>query len=72
MIGAKTAINDNPRLNAREWPGKDPCRIIIDKENELTDNLNVLDGTIPTMVFTSKQLKSVENIEYIKIDFWVS
>lgn len=69
MIGALTAVNDNPRLNAREWPGRNPTRIIIDENMDMTDDLNVLDGSVMTIVFSSKPKQSRQNLEYIMIDF---
>lgn len=69
MIGTTTAINDNAKLTAREWPGKNPLRIVIDEELILPDDLNVLDDSTSTIVFTSKQKKTNNNTEFISIDF---
>jgi diaminohydroxyphosphoribosylaminopyrimidine deaminase / 5-amino-6-(5-phosphoribosylamino)uracil reductase len=69
MAGTNTAINDNPRLNVREWHGKQPLRITIDKEGKLPENLHLLDKTQPTLVFSEKETEPQENLEWIKIDF---
>lgn len=29
MVGTNTALHDNPRLNVREWTGRNPVRIVI-------------------------------------------
>ncbi len=29
MVGTNTALHDNPRLNVREWTGRNPIRIVI-------------------------------------------
>lgn len=69
MVGAGTALNDNPRLTARDWPGRDPVRILIDKKNELPPTLHLYDGTILTMVFTAHAAENRNNLEYIQADF---
>lgn len=69
MIGTTTALNDNAKLTAREWPGKNPLRIVLDENLILPDNLNVLDDSTPTIIFTSKQKRARQNTEFIAIDF---
>jgi diaminohydroxyphosphoribosylaminopyrimidine deaminase/5-amino-6-(5-phosphoribosylamino)uracil reductase len=51
LVGTNTAVNDDPKLNTRLWPGKNPVRIIIDMNGRLPGWLKVFDGTIPTIVF---------------------
>ncbi len=29
MVGTNTALHDNPKLNVREWTGRNPIRIVI-------------------------------------------
>ena len=69
MVGTSTAEQDNPSLNVRNWTGKNPIRVTIDRELKLSENLNILDDTIKTIVFTEKQTENKVNIDYIKIDF---
>lgn len=71
MVGTNTALIDNPQLNSREWIGKDPIRIVLDQHLRLPETLNLLDGNIPTLVFTGKtrSKQNLQNIEYISIDF---
>ena len=68
MIATNTAINDNPKLNVREWSGKNPLRVVLDINNRLPQHLNVLDNSLPTLVFTSATKENQENIEYCLID----
>ncbi|SFD64497.1 bifunctional diaminohydroxyphosphoribosylaminopyrimidine deaminase/5-amino-6-(5-phosphoribosylamino)uracil reductase RibD [Spirosoma endophyticum] len=51
MVGTNTARNDNPSLNTRRWPGKNPVRIVIDNQLSLDQNLNLFDGSQPTIVY---------------------
>lgn len=69
LIGTTTAINDNPRLNAREWTGNDPLRVVIDENLIIPVISHVLDSSLPTLVFTAKNENSKPNLEYITIDF---
>jgi diaminohydroxyphosphoribosylaminopyrimidine deaminase/5-amino-6-(5-phosphoribosylamino)uracil reductase len=71
MIGTNTALLDDPQLNAREWKGNDPIRIVLDQNLRLPASIHIFDGAIPTIIFTSsnKVKKVLKNIEYIQIDF---
>ncbi|WP_245859377.1 bifunctional diaminohydroxyphosphoribosylaminopyrimidine deaminase/5-amino-6-(5-phosphoribosylamino)uracil reductase RibD [Spirosoma aerolatum] len=51
MVGTNTARNDNPRLNTRLWPGKNPVRIVWDRNLTLPADLHVFDGSQPTIVY---------------------
>lgn len=55
MVGANTAINDNPKLNVREWQGADPLRIALAIGKELPGNLNLFDGSQKTILFTDNK-----------------
>lgn len=68
MIGTNTALMDNPALNVREWYGKNPVRVVIDKNGRLPSNLKILDGTHPTIVYTrTNGMNNSKNLTYINI-----
>lgn len=69
LVGTQTAIDDNPSLNTRDWFGKNPVRLYIDRENKLSETLNLKDGSVPTICFTSKKLESKEKLKFETIDF---
>jgi len=71
LVGTNTVLEDNPKLNVRDWEGKSPIRIVLDKDLKIPDTNNVLDGSIPTLVLTSESKKKtiVENLKYLQIDF---
>lgn len=68
VIGSNTAINDNPVLNVREWEGTNPVRIVLAKDIELPNNLNVFNNVAKTIVFTNlnKQYQG-ENVSTIHL-----
>ena len=69
MVGTNTALNDNPKLNVRNWTGANPMRIVLDKELSLPSSLHLFDQKIPTLVITKVKRKSLDNLEYILSDF---
>ena len=76
LAGTNTIKNDNPKLNVREWKGKDPVRIIFDRNLSLTPylsaeqaGLHVFDSSSSILIFNEKEDKINSNREYIKIDF---
>ncbi|WP_374957210.1 bifunctional diaminohydroxyphosphoribosylaminopyrimidine deaminase/5-amino-6-(5-phosphoribosylamino)uracil reductase RibD [Gilvibacter sp.] len=68
LIGVETALSDDPSLTTRDWPGKSPIRIVIDINGRLDEKLKVLDGSVPTIVFTAAEKTTTANhIDYIKV-----
>lgn len=65
MVGTNTAMIDDPHLNVREVDGTDPLRIIIDRELKIPPESHVLDGTIPTVVFTEIEAEDGHNLEFV-------
>lgn len=69
LIGRITAEKDNPYLTVRETEGKNPIRIVIDKNLQLSNNLNLFNNEAKTIIFNN--LKNKENASniFIKKDF---
>lgn len=55
LIGRRTALLDNPSLNSREWIGRNPLRLVIDKEASLPHTLSLFNETTPSVVFCSPE-----------------
>ncbi|MDX1667650.1 MAG: bifunctional diaminohydroxyphosphoribosylaminopyrimidine deaminase/5-amino-6-(5-phosphoribosylamino)uracil reductase RibD, partial [Saprospiraceae bacterium] len=51
LVGRKTAIIDNPRLDNRHFHGPSPLRIVIDPRSTLTDEIELFSGDPPTLRF---------------------
>jgi diaminohydroxyphosphoribosylaminopyrimidine deaminase/5-amino-6-(5-phosphoribosylamino)uracil reductase len=49
MVGTNTALHDKPRLNVREWTGRNPVRIVIDRNKRLPKNLHLFDDSVKTL-----------------------
>lgn len=69
MVGTRTALLDNPKLNVRNWSGKSPLRVFIDRTLKVPDSFNLLDNSIDTLVITEKEHIDNSLTRYLKIDF---
>lgn len=67
MVATNTAIYDNPKLDVRHWSGANPTRIVIDKNLKLSPDLNLFDGTIPTICYNLMKDKESNGVSYVKI-----
>ncbi|MFD2784273.1 bifunctional diaminohydroxyphosphoribosylaminopyrimidine deaminase/5-amino-6-(5-phosphoribosylamino)uracil reductase RibD [Hymenobacter rubripertinctus] len=67
LVGTRTALHDNPRLNVREWPGQNPVRLVIDKNLSLPPTHYLFDGSQPTLVFTYRERAGKHNVEYVTL-----
>jgi diaminohydroxyphosphoribosylaminopyrimidine deaminase/5-amino-6-(5-phosphoribosylamino)uracil reductase len=69
MVGTNTAAHDNPALSVRNYFGRNPVRVVLDRSLRLQPSLKLLDKTCRTIVFTEKEADTVENIEFITLAF---
>lgn len=54
MVGTNTVITDNPKLTNRLYFGLNPLRVTIDRMGHIPSSHHILDGTVPTLYFTTK------------------
>ena len=69
LVGRKTVEADNPSLTVRECEGKNPIRIVIDKELSLNEKSNVFDDQSETIVFNNIKTAIIDKTTYLKADF---
>lgn len=69
MVGTRTALLDNPSLSVRDWAGASPVRIAFDRHLCIPSHYHLLDGTIPTILFTSRETRGGKNLEYCVLDY---
>ena len=70
LVGTQTAIADNPKLNARDWSGNNPIRVVLDQNNRIPEDNHVFDNQVKTILFSkSKRLIEKENSIFEYIDF---
>lgn len=68
LVGKNTALADDPKLNVRDWSGRDPVRIVIDRRLELPKTLNVFDQTQNTIIFNNIKTDIVGKIKYLELE----
>jgi diaminohydroxyphosphoribosylaminopyrimidine deaminase/5-amino-6-(5-phosphoribosylamino)uracil reductase len=70
LVGTQTAIDDNPILNARDWFGNNPIRLVLDQKNRIPNNSHVFDNQVKTILFSGTKTKiEKENTTFEVIDF---
>ncbi|GAB3194508.1 diaminohydroxyphosphoribosylaminopyrimidine deaminase/5-amino-6-(5-phosphoribosylamino)uracil reductase [Pontibacter aydingkolensis] len=67
MVGSRTALYDNPRLNTRMWSGQNPLRILIDKKLQLPKHLHLFDKSQPTVVYNFVRQEEQENLYFVQL-----
>jgi len=67
LVGTRTALHDNPRLNVRDWPGPQPLRVVIDKNLSLPPSHHVLDRSQPTRLYTYRERPHAENLAHVTL-----
>lgn len=68
LIGTNTALYDNPRLNVRDWTGRNPVRAFIDKQLQVPIGAHLLDGTQETICYNYIEQDVRNLVEYVKVD----
>ncbi len=70
LVGTQTAIDDSPRLDVRDWTGKNPIRIVIDANRRIPKNNQLFDNQVKTIVIC-KQIDEInsENCIFESLDF---
>ena len=65
LVGTKTVLDDNPKLDVRDWTGENPIRIVLDKSDRINQSYYVKDGQIKTIIITEQEnLTFSENCIY--------
>ncbi|HCM75279.1 MAG TPA: bifunctional diaminohydroxyphosphoribosylaminopyrimidine deaminase/5-amino-6-(5-phosphoribosylamino)uracil reductase RibD [Cytophagales bacterium] len=68
LVGYNTALHDNPHLTVRDWSGKNPLRIVIDKELKLDPANNIFDAAAPTICYNMMKQDKQSNLEWVKLN----
>ncbi len=68
LVGKKTVIADNPRLTTREWEGKNPIRLVIDRKLEIGPGQHIFNDDARTIIFNEVKTEVVANIHYIQME----
>ncbi|WP_027126683.1 bifunctional diaminohydroxyphosphoribosylaminopyrimidine deaminase/5-amino-6-(5-phosphoribosylamino)uracil reductase RibD [Gelidibacter mesophilus] len=69
LVGTNTVIADNPSLTVRDWTGKSPIRIVLDKNLRLPKNASVFNEKAKTILISEKNEKSTIGTEHRDLEF---
>jgi diaminohydroxyphosphoribosylaminopyrimidine deaminase / 5-amino-6-(5-phosphoribosylamino)uracil reductase len=68
LVGTNTALLDNPELTTRLWPGRNPLRIVIDRNLRLPDSLKIFDGSEQTLILNGTTSLSAGKRKFVKLE----
>ena len=70
LVGTNTAINDNPKLDVRDWTGNNPIRIVLDQTNRISKDSHLFNNQVKTIIFSNSTTRiNSENTIFEIIDF---
>lgn len=68
LVGTATALIDNPALTTRLWSGKNPKRILIDKELKVATDAAIFNEEAETIVFNAHQTDWQKSRKFIALE----
>ncbi len=68
LVGSGTALHDNPSLTVRDWSGRNPVRLVIDRQLKLPRTLHVFDGDALTICYNEKESFEEKKSVFIKLE----
>lgn len=70
LVGTQTVIDDNPKLDVRNWTGKNPVRVVLDAKNRIPHDRHVFDNQVKTIIICLEKFSDgKENVIFEVIDF---
>lgn len=67
LVGTNTALMDDPQLTNRYWNGKQPLRLVIDKELKLPTHLKMFNADAKTIVFNYQKHSEIGQPQYYQL-----
>jgi diaminohydroxyphosphoribosylaminopyrimidine deaminase/5-amino-6-(5-phosphoribosylamino)uracil reductase len=67
LVGTRTARHDDPRLNVRDWVGRNPVRVVIDRFLRLSDQLHLFDRSQPTLCYNLSRHEEHKNLAMVRL-----
>jgi diaminohydroxyphosphoribosylaminopyrimidine deaminase/5-amino-6-(5-phosphoribosylamino)uracil reductase len=67
VIGTNTARYDDPELNTRDWPGRDPVRVVLDLSLSLPEHLRLFKGPQRTIIINKHKSLRQDHLEWVML-----
>ncbi len=62
LVGTQTVVDDNPKLDVRDWSGENPIRIVLDKNNRISKESYIFDNSQKTFIISENIIHYSENV----------
>ena len=67
LVGSGTALADNPSLTVREWQGRNPIRVLLDRDLKTPLHFNIYNEDAKTIVFNLHKSEERERVQWIQL-----
>jgi diaminohydroxyphosphoribosylaminopyrimidine deaminase / 5-amino-6-(5-phosphoribosylamino)uracil reductase len=67
LVGANTVRYDDPQLNVRQWTGRNPLRIVLDRQLRLSDEFAIFRDGQPTLVYNTLKNSLNHHVEFVQV-----
>ncbi len=67
LVGTRTVLMDDPQLTVRYWKGRNPLRVVIDREGRLPGEQKIFSGDADTLVFTEHPGTGHDRVRYVGV-----
>jgi len=68
LVGGNTVRTDDPKLNVREWKGRDPLRLVLTSTGIINKGSSLLKGRMEAVVFTDNTEADIAGALKINLD----
>lgn len=69
LVGKNTVLQDDPKLNTRNYKGSSPVRLVIDKGLDIPESRHIYDQQHETIIFNGLKEGLDRKVKFVKIDF---
>ena len=67
LVGKNTIKYDDPALTVRDWSGRNPIRVVLDRNLGLSAQYQIMDQQVPTTIYNTAKSSEKENLTLVKI-----
>ncbi|NHM07324.1 bifunctional diaminohydroxyphosphoribosylaminopyrimidine deaminase/5-amino-6-(5-phosphoribosylamino)uracil reductase RibD [Flavobacterium sp. CYK-4] len=62
LVGAQTVIDDNPKLNVRDWTGQNPIKIVLDPCGRISKESHIFGDSSETFLLNNEAIDFTQNV----------
>ncbi|MEO5603150.1 MAG: bifunctional diaminohydroxyphosphoribosylaminopyrimidine deaminase/5-amino-6-(5-phosphoribosylamino)uracil reductase RibD [Cyclobacteriaceae bacterium] len=68
LVGSGTAWHDYPNLNVRDWSGRNPVRVVIDRFLKLGSNQHLFNHEQKTICYNTIKDEAYKNLRFVQLE----